>query len=167
MDYDRDGKSDPGQVGWQTLAGRTPNGGRVLIVEDDSRVRSLLIRAVRALGYEVTGAGSAEEADPWIASQRFDIALLDIELPRMNGIEFLQWAQRRDPEMAAIMLTGRNDPELAVQCLEQGARTYLVKPVDLEFLRLALKDAMAVRWLLVERNRMAAAQDTGPVHVPD
>ena len=79
--------------------------------------------------------------------------LLDIELPRMKGIEFLSWALDRDPELAVLMLTGLDDPELAIQCLELGARTYLVKPVDTAFLRMAIRDALAVRQLLLERDR--------------
>jgi len=52
------------------------------------------------------------------------------------------------------MLTGLDDPELAIQCMEKGARTYLVKPIETEFLRLALRDALAVRRLLQERNAL-------------
>lgn len=100
-------------------------------------------------------AGSAEEADQWLISERFDLLMLDIELPRMKGVEFLGWALTRDPEMAVIMLTGLDIPEVAIECMDHGARTYLVKPVETEFLRLALKDALAMRKVLVERNELA------------
>jgi DNA-binding response OmpR family regulator len=50
------------------------------------------------------------------------------------------------------MLTGLDDPDLAIRCLEKGARTYLVKPIEIRILRLALRDALAVRRLLQERN---------------
>ena len=88
---------------------------------------------------------------------RFDALLLDIQLPRMTGVEFLSWALERDPELAVIMLTGLDEPGLAVQCIEEGARTYLVKPVEAEFLRLALRDALAMRRLLIERNDLAGS----------
>jgi two-component system C4-dicarboxylate transport response regulator DctD len=88
-----------------------------------------------------------------MGSQKFDAILLDIELPKMKGVEFLRWTLEREPEMAVIMLTGLDDPALAVQCLEEGARNYLVKPIEAEFLRLALRDAVAMRRLLEERNR--------------
>jgi DNA-binding NtrC family response regulator len=128
----------------------------VLLVEDQADVRSALQRMVVRFGHSVRTAASAEEADQWLATERFDACLLDIELPRMTGLEFLDWALSRDPEMAVIMLTGVDVPEVAIQCLDRGARTYLVKPVDADFLRLALRDALAVRSVLVERNDLSA-----------
>jgi DNA-binding NarL/FixJ family response regulator len=51
----------------------------------------------------------------WLTSERFDLLLLDIELPRMKGVEFLSWTLSRDPEMAVIMLTGLDIPEVAIE----------------------------------------------------
>ena len=140
-----------GQLGWKDLA-RTPASGTVLIVDDDAEIRRSLQRLVTRLGYSVRTASSAEEADMWLTQQRFAVCILDIELPRMKGVEFLDWALGRDPVMAVIMLTGLDLPELAIECLNGGASTYLVKPVEADFLRLALRDALATRRLLVERN---------------
>lgn len=124
-------------------------------MDDEVEVRRGLQRLVTKFGYTAKAAGSAEEADQWLSMERFDVCLLDIELPRMKGIEFLGWALRRDPEMAVIMLTGLDLPEVAIECIDHGARSYLVKPVEADFLRLALRDALAVRNLLVERNDLA------------
>ena len=145
--------SGHGRIGWKDLPSAAPRNARVLVVDDDPDVRRSLERAAAALGHETRSAASAEEADHWLSAERFDLMLLDIELPRMKGVEFLSWALERDPELGVLMLTGLDDPDLAIQCLEAGARTYLVKPIETEFLRLALRDALAVRWLLVERNR--------------
>ena len=146
-----------GKLGWRDVARTPASGARVLIVEDTAEVRKSLEKLVRALGYEVRSAGSAEEADHWITAERFDVMLLDIELPRMKGVEFLSWALDRDGEMAVIMLTGLDDPALAIECMEKGARTYLVKPVEVDFLRLGLRDALAMRRLLVERNQLSGS----------
>jgi DNA-binding NtrC family response regulator len=143
------------RLGWKDVARSVPAGARVLIVEDTVDVRKSLEKLVRSLGYDCRSAGSAEEADHWLGAERFEVMLLDIELPRMQGTEFLSWALDRDGEMAVIMLTGLDDPELAIQCMEKGARTYLVKPVEVEFLRLGLRDALAMRALLVDRNRLS------------
>jgi DNA-binding NtrC family response regulator len=143
------------KLSWKDLARGAPAAARVLVVDDDPTVRKSLEKLVKSFGHDVRSAGSAEEGDHWLAAERFDLMLLDIELPRMKGIEFLPWALERDGEMAVIMLTGLDDPDLAIQCIDQGARTYLVKPIEAEFLRLALKDSLTMRALLVERNRAA------------
>ena len=114
-------------------------------------------KVVESYGYSTKTAASAEEADQWLSTTRFDVVLLDIELPRMSGVEFLAWALARDPEVAVIMLTGLDNPDLALECLANGARTYFVKPFDPGFMRHALRDAVAMRRLLVERNGRAAA----------
>ena len=124
----------------------------VLVVDDELDVRRGLQKLLTRMGYSVRAAGSAEEADQWMSNERFDVCLLDIQLPRMKGVEFLSWALGRDPEMAIIMLTGLDLPEVAIECIDHGARTYLVKPVEAEFLQLSLRDALAVRRILVERN---------------
>ena len=143
------------RIGWKDVLASSPERGRILVVDDEVDVRRGLQRLITRFGYSVRVAASAEEADVWLSSERFDVCLLDIELPRMKGVEFLSWALNRDPEMAVIMLTGLDLPEVAIECIEQGARTYLVKPVEADFLRLALRDAVAVRRVLVERNDLA------------
>ena len=142
------------RVGWREALARAPRNARILVVEDEAPVRASLKDLVTRFGYSVRAVPSAEEADQWLSAERFDVCLLDIELPRMKGVEFLGWALKRDPEMAVIMLTGLDVPDIAVECIEQGARTYLVKPVEAEFLRLALRDALAMRAILVERNEL-------------
>lgn len=140
------------RFGWKALAQSAPLAARVLVVDDEPAVRKSLERMVSSLGYEVRAAASSEEADHWLGAERFDVMLLDVELPRMKGVEFLSWALERDSQLAVLMLTGLDDPELAIECIERGARTYLVKPVELDFLRLAIRDALMVRHLLVHHN---------------
>ncbi len=142
------------RIGWGNITSIGPVSAQVLVVDDEVEIRKSLQRLVTRFGHAVRTAASAEEADTWLDSQRFDLLLLDIELPRMKGIEFLRWALEKDPELAVIMLTGLDDPRIAIECIENGARTYLVKPVEADFLRLALRDALAMRHLLVERNEL-------------
>lgn len=144
------------KLGWRDVIATAPERASVLVVDDDAEIRRSLQRLVTRFGHNVRAASSAEEADHWLGSERFDLCLLDIELPRMKGVEFLGWALSRDPEMAVIMLTGLDLPEIAIECIDNGARTYLVKPVEADFLKLALRDALAMRRLLVERNAAAS-----------
>ena len=141
------------KLSWKDVARGAPEKARILVVDDEVEIRRSLNRLLTRFGYSVRTAASAEEADTWMNSERFEACLLDIELPRMKGVEFLSWALGRDPEMAVIMLTGIDMPDVAVECIENGARTYLVKPVEPEFLRLAIRDALAVRELLVAKNQ--------------
>lgn len=141
------------KLGWPELARSTPGGARLLVVDDNEKIRRGLEKMVKSWGYEVKTASSAEEANQWLESEQFSVVLLDIQLPRMSGIEFLRWALIRDPELAVIMVTGLNNPRLAIECIDAGARTYLVKPIDPEFMRVALRDALAMRRVLVERNQ--------------
>ncbi len=152
------------RVGWADLANLGVSGASVLIVDDDPAIRRALEKLVSGYGYSTKTATSAEEADTWLSTMRFDVLLLDIELPRMNGVEFLTWALARDPELAVIMLTGFDNPDLALECLSNGARTYFVKPFDSAFIRHAPRDAVAMRRLLVERNEHAleAAEPATP-----
>jgi DNA-binding NtrC family response regulator len=136
----------------------SPDSAKVLVVDDELEIRRSLQKLVTRFGHVVRTAASAEEADQWLSSERFDLCLLDIELPKMKGVEFLSQALSRDPEMAVIMLTGLDVPEVAIECIDQGARTYLLKPVEMDFLRLAVRDALAMQQVLVERNQLASGR---------
>ncbi len=144
-------------MGWADLLAAADKSAEILIVEDDPDVRRLTRSVVEELGYSVKTAASAEEADSWMSSSEFDLVLLDIDLPRMNGVEFLAWALGRQPDLAVIMLTGHSEPELAMKCIDMGARTYLVKPLDVDFLERAVRDALVIRTLLQERNRLSGS----------
>lgn len=134
--------------GWADLARVQPR-GRILVVEDEDAAREALVRLLEGQGYDVRGAASAEHADHWLSATGFDLALLDIGLPGRDGVDFLRWALRRDPRLAVIMTTGVDRVEVALECLKGGARAYLVKPIDPLFLVEAVRDALAVRRLLL------------------
>lgn len=140
--------SGSAEAGFGNLDALIPSTPAVLIVEDDEATAKGLSRQLVGLGHTAQIASSAEQADPWIANQRYDLVLLDVNLPRMNGLEFLRWILRRSPTTAVIMVTGNDDIDLAVECLEQGARTYLVKPIDPDVLRLSVRDALAMSALM-------------------
>ena len=143
------------RLGWKTLVENAPTEAEILVVEDDPILLELTSSAIEDMGFSVRSAASAEAADQWMSAGELDLVLLDIDLPRINGVEFLEWALAKQPELSVIMLTGMNDPELALRCLDHGARTYLVKPFDIDFLERAIRDALITRRLLVERNRLA------------
>ena len=148
----------PPAKGWLDLIASAPTSAQILIVEDEPELRRLIRDVVEGWGHSVKTAGSAEEADTWIDSADFDLVLLDLGLPRMSGLEFLTWVLSRQPDLAVIILSGKNEPELAMECVDRGARTFLVKPFDTAFLGRSVRDALMIRQLLVERNRLAAGE---------
>ena len=143
------------RTSWRDLVEGAPAHASILVVDDEPEIRKAVSRLLARSGYAPHVCASAEEADVLLAGTRYDVCLLDIELPRMSGVQFLQWALKRDPEMAVIMLTGVDAPEVALECLDSGARTYLVKPLEAPFLLRAVRDALSLRRLLVAYNDAA------------
>jgi DNA-binding NtrC family response regulator len=104
---------------------------RLLIVDDDVELQGLLRTRFERLGVPVTAASSAEEALARLADARCDVALLDLHLPGMGGIDLLGKLKEHQPEVEALMLTAHSSIETAVQAMKQGAYDYLTKPFRL------------------------------------
>jgi DNA-binding NtrC family response regulator len=108
---------------------------KLLIVDDDDDMRQDLARLFRKQGYEVTAAVSGEDALNKAAHARFDVALLDLHLPGISGIDLLAKLKEQQPELEALMLTAHSSIETAVEAMRRGAYDYLTKPfraADLE-----------------------------------
>jgi DNA-binding NtrC family response regulator len=85
----------------------------VLLVEDELRLREMLTRAVREMDFEISAAPSAEAALRLLENHIFDIAIVDLNLPGMHGLTFLEMAHQRWPSLQSIILTGFGDLEAA------------------------------------------------------
>ena len=108
----------------------TPAKGRILIIDDEDVVRESLAEWFGAEGYEVYAADGGKQALATIAGKEFDLALLDIKMPGMDGMEVQQRLGEADPELSVIIMTGYATVETAVQALKRGAYDYITKPVD-------------------------------------
>jgi DNA-binding NtrC family response regulator len=106
-----------------------PVKGRILIVDDELVVRDSLARWFTAEGYETKALASAREALE-LADREWDLALLDIKMPGMDGIELQRRLKESDPDLILIIMTGYATVETAIQALKHGAYDYLTKPVD-------------------------------------
>ena len=106
-----------------------PNKGRILIVDDELVVRDSLARWFTAEGYDVKPLASAREALE-VATQEWDLALLDIKMPGMDGMDLEAKLKEADPDLILIMMTGYATVDTAVKALKNGAYDYLTKPVD-------------------------------------
>jgi sigma-B regulation protein RsbU (phosphoserine phosphatase) len=111
---------------------RDGEAGAILVVDDVEANRDALARRLRRRGYDVTEAAGGREALERIADADFDLVLLDIMMPDMNGLEVLQAIrQTRSPiDLPIIMATSRAAGEDVVQALELGANDYVTKPLD-------------------------------------
>lgn len=102
----------------------------LLIVEDDPDVRESLFEVLSHEGYRVSTAEDAEEALEKLGEDHFDAALIDIRLPRMNGIDFLRKAKERYPNVDCIMMTSFPTAMTAVDAMKIGAVDYIAKPIN-------------------------------------
>jgi len=109
-----------------------PEPGQVLVVDDSSVNRYMLAQHVASLGHQATTAGDGREALGLLESTPFDLVLLDLMMPEMDGHEVLE-RMKGDPrlrEIPVIMISGFDEIQAVVRCIEQGAEDYLPKPWD-------------------------------------
>ncbi len=104
---------------------------RILLIEDDELVAQVTRATLRDLG-QVTWAESAERALELIPEGGWSLLVIDVELPGMSGLEFLQTARERVPAAAALVISGHASFDYAVQAMRLGADDYVTKPVDAE-----------------------------------
>lgn len=135
--------------------------GRILVVDDSASNRDLLTRRLARLGHDATAASSGVEALERLRSGAFDLALLDILMPDMNGVELLRRIMA-DPalrEMPVLMVSGLHDDEAVVGCIAAGAADYLPKPVDPVLLRARIDASLErARWRERERRYLASIE---------
>ena len=103
---------------------------RIIIIEDDKDILDSLKEIIKSDGYEVDTASNGEEGIKKCRANSFDLALLDIKLPGIDGTEVLEILHKEFPEMVKIMITGYPSLENAVASLKKGADAYLMKPVN-------------------------------------
>src|SRR5512138_207077 len=104
---------------------------RLLIVDDDDQLREALVRRFQRQGVSVTAAASGAEALDKAAQAPCDVALLDLHLPDLSGIDLLERLKEAQPPLEAIMLTAHGSIETAIQAMKRGAYDYLAKPFHL------------------------------------
>jgi len=115
---------------------------RLLIVEDESRMRDLLLRACTGWGFEAAGARNGEEALRLSEDDPFDVVLLDLNLPGIDGLEVLSRLREKSPGLAAIVLTGFASIDAAKRAVHLDVVEFLTKPCHLGELEQALDRAL-------------------------
>jgi len=110
----------------------------LLIIEDDELLRDGLSAQLSQAGHSVTTAADGELAQRRLEADRFDGVILDLGLPKINGMELLRWLRKRLPALPVLILTARDDIDDRVQGLNAGADDYLTKPFDMAELQARL-----------------------------
>ena len=133
---------------------------RILLVDDEQAVQTLLSYPLRKDGYEVISAHDGQEALQRFAEQRFDLVVLDLMLPKIDGIEVCRRLRSRS-QVPIIMLTAKGDEIDKVVGLEMGADDYITKPFSMREFRSRIKAAL-------RRSRMlGAGQVQEPISAGD
>jgi DNA-binding NtrC family response regulator len=125
---------------------------RILVVEDEKTFRELLERQLARRGYEVIGCGSGEEAVVRAQELECDLALLDLALPGISGIDTFKKLRELRPSIEAIMLTGHGSLEIAIEAMKAGAFHYFSKPVKMAELEVYIGNACEKRRLARENR---------------
>ncbi len=105
---------------------------KILLVDDEERFRNNLRKMLASEGFEVTAAGSGEAALEELARQPYDVILLDMRMPGMDGLATLAAIKERHPDPEVVVLTGHASVDAAAEIIRLGAVEYLLKPCPLE-----------------------------------
>lgn len=138
---------------------------KILVVDDEDTLRLTLQARLRLAGFEVDIAADGKEALEKLKQDAFDAVLLDIIMPRMNGIEALDQISQLHPKTEVIMLTGFADFATAIDCLKRGAKDYLVKPIEPNELITRLKALLRAK--ASERKLQALQQEYNSIFLHD
>jgi response regulator RpfG family c-di-GMP phosphodiesterase len=115
----------------------------ILVVDDDPRLREIVRRLLAHAGYDVSEAGSAEEAMERLQARRFGLVLSDVHMPGRNGMALAAEIRSQFPATAVIMVTGDQDSSAVVASMRAGAIDYLMKPVTRDVLGRAVERGLA------------------------
>jgi len=129
----------------------------VLIVDDEKNYPPILSAVLEEEGFETLTANSSREALEILQSADVDIVLTDMKMPAMDGIELLERIKKKDPDLPVIMMTAHGTVEKAVEAMQKGAYSYLLKPFDNERLILYVNKAKSMYHVVKENRQLRDA----------
>lgn len=133
---------------------------RILIVDDEPSILSVLNTLLKAEGYDVVPESSGDKAKEILASEEFELLLCDIYMKPVGGVEILQFARENRPAMSVIMLTAYGSVETAIKALKLGAFDYVTKPFKVDELLITVQRALEYRAALTENADLKAMLTT-------
>ncbi len=116
---------------------------KVLLVDDEEDFVEALSARLEARGLHVDVAASGQQALEKIGGKRFDVVIMDLSMPGMDGIETLQQMRQDNPEIQVVLLTGHGSLQKGIEAMKLGAMDFLEKPADIELLLEKVRTAKA------------------------
>jgi DNA-binding NtrC family response regulator len=129
-------------------------GERLLVIDDEADLREMLEFILSAEGYDVVTVDGGLAAIDAARERPFDLAITDMRMPDMNGIETLTALKELDPTIEVVVVTGYASEQTAAECIRRGAYGYLRKPFELGELRPLIEGALARRAAAVAHGRI-------------
>ena len=124
---------------------------RVLLVDDDVEFLEVMSERLKMRGVDVITSDSAEDALALIEKEVFDVVILDLQMPNVDGIETLKRIKEKHEELQVILLTGHATVEKGVEAIKLGASDFIEKPADLEALNEKIKKAKEKKMLVMDK----------------
>lgn len=135
---------------------------RLLVVDDDPGVVSLLTDDLQEAGYIASGCESGAEAIERLKHEDYDLIISDIEMPAMRGVDLLTQIHAIKPNQLVVMMTAFGSIQLAVECLQAGATDFVAKPFDIDVLLMAIERAFRERRMRREVVRLRRLRVSSP-----
>ena len=128
--------------------------GKILVIDDEMVLRRALAVILQHAGYQVGLAANGHRGLELAAKGSFDVALVDIKLPDLDGMEVLRTLREMDEDLKVLIITGYPTSETAIQAVRLGAFDYLLKPVGTERVLISVENALAARRLAVTNKQL-------------
>lgn len=132
---------------------------KVLIIDDEQEFTEALAERMTNRGMTVSTSSSAVEGLKNVEEKSFDVVVLDLQMPEMDGIETLKILKKKRPELQVILLTGHATVEKGIEAMKLGAMDLLEKPADMTTLTEKIKKAQAKKMILVEKKAEQRIKD--------
>jgi DNA-binding response OmpR family regulator len=130
---------------------------KVLVVDDESAVRTSLREILEQEGHQVTTAAGGEEALAALDHDTFDLILVDLKMEGIDGLQVMTQAKEKKPDTVVIMLTAYGTLDSAIGALRQGAHDYLLKPCSVEEIVSSVETGLARRWESLRRRELVSS----------
>ncbi len=118
--------------------------GKIMVVDDEVYVCRALRKSLEDMSFNVVEAYDGDEALAVYRHERPEVVLLDVVMPKKDGLEVLRELKELDPEVAVIMISAVHEKEMVLRAVNEGAFDYITKPIDIDYLEMALKERLEV-----------------------